>query len=258
MDVQKTRKVKKSDTKRTGGQKGAAGAFKDILEVARLLSSSPVPERVIESVLTHLCERLGKRARCAMLEGKDLRLRFWAGEHTCPIDGVKINKSSIVWDAVRKGTPLNLTDPGQTKGYTPTLSEPVRIKAIVPLDYVDPITEQKKDLGVLIVDSGQENVPISAEDFEYLQVIGELISAIIGRSALIQQLMASCRRQEAILLETAHHFRNNIAAIGGFSRRIAKLAKDQKVVETAVHLQEEARDLEAHLATFETYMSLKT
>lgn len=53
---------------RTG--KEASGPFRDILDVARLLSSSAVPEQVIETVLTNLCERLGKRSRCALLEGK--------------------------------------------------------------------------------------------------------------------------------------------------------------------------------------------
>src|SRR5512137_3084018 len=95
-------------------RKHAPGNFQDILEVARLLSSSTVPDKVIETVLAHLCERLGKRARCALLEGDDLRLRFWAGEHCCPIDGLSVDRGSIVWDAVRKGIAVNLTDPHQT------------------------------------------------------------------------------------------------------------------------------------------------
>ena len=38
--------------------------------------------------------------------------------------------------------------------------------------------------------------------------------------------MTSCRRQEAILMETAHNFRNSIAVIGGFAQRVAQLAAD--------------------------------
>lgn len=239
-------------------KKETAGRFTDILDAARLLSSSNVPEKVIETVLTQLCERLGKRARCALLEGSDLRLRFWAGEHTCPVDGLKINKSSIVWDAVKKGIPINLTNGKQTRGFTPTLSQPVRIKAIIPLDYIDPFTEQRKEIGVLIVDSGKEDVPISDEDFEYLQVIGELISAIVGRAQLIDQLMTSCARQEVILKETVHNFRNSIAVIGGFAHRLAKLAESRpELAETAIHVYEEVKLLESHLAVFEKYMSLK-
>ena len=239
-------------------EKHHPGPFQDILEVARLLSSSTIPEKVIEAVLTHLCERLGKRSRCALLEGDDLRLQFWAGEHSCPVGGLLVDKNSIVWDVVNKGIAINLTDPRQTNGYTHSLAEPIKIKSIIPLTYVDPITQQKKKLGALIIDSGQEGVPISEEDFEYLQVIGQLISAIAGRTELIEQLMTSCRRQEAILLQTAHNFRNSITVIGGFSQRIAQLTIDKELAAKATHLHEEVKTLEAHLAEFETYMNLKT
>jgi signal transduction protein with GAF and PtsI domain len=239
-------------------KKNKPGPFRDILDVAHLLSSSEVPEKVIEAVLTHLCERLGKRSRCALLEGEDLKLRFWAGEHSCPVGGVKIRKNSIVWDVVKKDEPINLTDARQTNDYEHTLSEPIKVKSIVPLSYVDPLSKQKKNLGVLIVDSGKEGVPISAEDFEYLQVIGQLISAIVGRTDLIQQLMESCHRQEAILMEAAHNFRNSIVIIGGFSRRIAKLAKETEMAENAMDLQEEVKALETYFAEFEKYMNLRT
>jgi len=239
-------------------KKDKPGPFRDILDVARLLSSSALPGKVIETVLTHLCERLGKRARCALLEGDDLKLRFWAGEHSCPIGGVKIRKNSIVWDVLRKDKPINLPEAGQTKDYEHILDAPIKVKSVIPLSYVDPMSQQKKNLGVLIVDSGKEGVPISAEDFEYLQVIGQLISAIVGRTELIQQLMESCRRQEAILMETAHNFRNNIVIIGGFSRRIAKLAEGTEMAENAMDLQEEVKALEVHFAEFEKYMNLKT
>ena len=113
-------------------------------------------------------------------------------------------------------------------------------------------------LGALIVDSGKEGVPISDEDFEYLQVIGQLISAIVGRKALIEQLMQSCRRQEAILMEAAHNFRNDILIIGGFSRRITKLAKNTEIAKIALDLQEEVRDLEKHFAEFERNINLES
>jgi hypothetical protein len=243
---------------RTKG-KERAGPFKDILETARVLSLSTVPEKVIETVLSHLCDRLGKRARCALLEGADLRLRYWAGQHTCPIDGVKINKNSIVWDVVKKGIPVNLTRPEQTERYTASLSEPVRIKAIIPLGYTDPFTEERKEFGVIVVDSGREEVPISNEDFEYLQVIAELISAIVGRAQLIDQLMASWSRQEEILKKTAHNFRNSLAVIGGFAHRIARLTeKNTELAEKAKHLFEEVKEMEGHVADFEKYMSLPT
>jgi signal transduction protein with GAF and PtsI domain len=244
--------------KKTRVRKVKPGPFRDILEVASLLSSSEIPERVIETVLTHLCERLGKRARCALLEGEDLKLRFWAGEHSCPIGGVTIQQNSIVWEAVRKNKPINLTEAQQSYQFEHTLSAPINVKSIVPLSYVDPLTKQQMNLGVLIVDSGKEGIPISTEDFEYLQVIGQLISAIVGRTELIQQLMESCRRQEAILMETAHNFRNSIAIIGGFSRRIAKLAQKTEVTKNATDLWKEVQTLETHFAEFEKYMNIKT
>jgi hypothetical protein len=242
--------------KKPGTKKSIPGRFQDILEVARLLSSSTVPEQVIETVLVHLCERLGKRARCALLEGDDLRLRFWAGEHACPVGGLSVDKRSIVWDVVRRGIAVNLTDPHQTNGYVHSLDRPIKIKSVIPLAYVDPVTGEARKLGALIVDSGVGGAPISAENFEYLQVIGQLISAIVGRAELVRQLMTSCRRQEAILMQTAHSFRNSIVIIGGFSRRIEKLARDTEVAADASHLYEEVEALEAHLAEFEKHMSL--
>ena len=239
-------------------KKNTQNSFRDILDMTRFLSSSTIPEKVIETVLAQLRERLGKRARCAFLEGDDLKLKFWAGEHVCPIEGLKIHKDSIVWDAVKKGVAINLTEPQQTNGYTHTLSAPIKIKAIIPLDYTDPMTQQEKKLGVLIVDSGEEETPISTEDFEYLQVIGELLGAIVGRAELIKQLMASCDRQETILMETAHNFRNRIVVISGFSRQIAKLSKGTELEEKAMKLEKEVKELESHLAVFEKYMTLKT
>ena len=238
-------------------EKDKPSPFLDILDTARLLSSSEIPEKVIETVLQQLRERLGKRARCAFLEGDDLRLRFWAGEHSCPIGGVTIRENSVVWDVVRKGKPVNLTDAGQSNHYEHTLGEPINVKSIVPLGYEDPVTKEKRNLGVLIVDSGKEDVPVSAEDFEYLQVIGQLISAIFGRKELIQQIMESCRRQEAILMEAAHNFRNSIVIIGGFSRRIARLSKGTEMAGNAVSLQKEVKALEKHFTRFEKYMNMK-
>lgn len=244
-----------TSTKRQRKKKDRPGLFRDILETATVLSSSEIPEKAIETVLNHLCERLGKRARCALLEGEELRLRLWAGEHSCPIDGVKIRENSIVWDVVKKGVPINLTNAHQSDHFEHTLGDPINVKSIIPLSYVDPLTKKQTKFGALIVDSGKEGVPISEKDFEYLQVIGQLISAIVGRKELIKQLMLSCRRQEAILMDAAHNFRNDILVIGGFSRRIAKLAENTELAKTAQDLQEEVRDLEKHFAEFEKYMS---
>jgi hypothetical protein len=232
-------------------------AFRTIMDVVHLLGSSTLPEKVIEAVLSHLQEKLGKRARYALIEGTDLTIRHWAGEHGYSLNGQKIKENSIVWEVVRKGVPLNLTDPHQTNGYNHTLQEPIKIKAIVPLAYIDPMTGKKVPLGALIVDSGKEGTPILPQDFEYLQLIGALISAIAGRAELTRQLMTSCSRQETILMETAHNFRNSIMVIGGFSRRIMKLAAGGEVAKEAQRLYDQVTVLERQLAEFEKYMSLK-
>ncbi len=237
-------------------RQGGAGPFREILDVARLLRFSLVPEKAVETVLMQLCERIGKRARCALLEGDDLRLRFCAGHHSCPIDGVTIHRKSVVWDAVNKGKPVNIENRSQAESFTHTLSDPITVKAVIPLGYVDPLTNERKKVGALIVDSGQEGAPISSEDFEYLQVIGHLISAIFERTDLVQQLMATCNRQESILMETAHNFRNSIAIIAGFARRITKSAGDGELKEDALRLSKAVRTLEAHVRRFEKHMSL--
>ncbi|MDD3847030.1 MAG: hypothetical protein PHC90_11805, partial [Syntrophorhabdaceae bacterium] len=66
-----------------------------------------------------------------------------------------------------------------------------------------------------------------------------------------------CRRQEAILMEAAHNFRNSIVIIGGFSRRIARLSKGTEMAGNAVSLQKEVKALEKHFTRFEKYMNMK-
>ncbi len=227
--------------------------FKDIIEIAHLLSLSAPPEMMVETVVNSLCTRLGKRARCAFLEGEELTLKFWAGNHVCPVEGIRINKNSVVWEAVKKGEPMNLTDASQSHGFDHTLEAPINIKAIIPLSFVDPITNRENKIGALIVDSGSEEIPISNEEFEYLQVIGHLLSAIIGRAYLTKLLMRSCQWQEKILLETAHNFRNRIVVIGGIARRMASLLENSELKDKARQLLEEVKTLERHLEVFESY-----
>ena len=52
----------------------------------------------------------------------------------------------------------------------------MKIKAVVPLRYVDPRTHQEVKFGVLVVDSGKEQAPITEEEFEYLQITADLIA----------------------------------------------------------------------------------
>ena len=148
--------------------------YQDLLEIARLVSWCMNRDYLIKTCLDHINQRLGKRARYLLMEGDELKLHFWVGRYRCPIEQAPVCKESIVWRVVKRGAPVNLTDPKEIEGYRHTLAEGIKIKAIIPLRYVDSLTQEEVRVGALIVDSGKEGVPISGEDFEYLKVIGEL------------------------------------------------------------------------------------
>ena len=240
-------KIKKEDLVRR---------YQDLLEIARLVSWCMNRDHLIKTCLDHISQRLGKRARYVLMEGDELKLHSWVGKYECPIEQVPIHKESIVWRIVGKGIPLNLTDPKEIEGYRHTLAEGVKIKAIIPLRYVDSLTQEEIRVGALIVDSGKEGVPISAGDFDYLKVIGELIGAAVGKAELSEQLIESYRKKEAMLKQTSDAFRNRITIIGTISQRIGRLAMDQALVQDAEILYREIQSLEAHLEQFEKYIEI--
>jgi hypothetical protein len=227
--------------------------YQDLLEIARLVSWCMNRDHLIKICLDHLSQRLRKRARYLLMEGDELKLHCWVGRYECPIEQVPVHKESIVWRVVAKGEPLNLTDPKEIKGYRHTLAERVKIKSIIPLRYVDSLTQEEIKVGALIVDSGKEGVPISGEDFEYLKVIGELIGAAVGKAELSEQLIESYRKKEAMVKQTADAFRNRITIIGTISRRISRLAEDIGLAKEARLLYKEVQLLESHLERFEKY-----
>jgi hypothetical protein len=92
------------------------------------------------------------------MEGEELKLHCWVGKYECPIEQVPVDKESIVWRIVEKGIPLNLTDPKEIEGYRHTLAEGVKIKSVIPLQYVDSLTQEEIRVGALIVDSGKEGI----------------------------------------------------------------------------------------------------
>jgi hypothetical protein len=228
----------------------------DLLEVARLVSWCMNRHYLIKTCLGHISKRLGKRARCCLMEGEELKLQCWVGKYKRPIEQVPICKESIVWKVVKKGLPLNLTTPHDGKGYRHTLIEEIKMKAILPLWYVDPVTQEERRVGALIVDSGREGDPISTEDFEYLNVVGELIGTAIGKAELVERLQELYRTKEAMVRETAHAFRNRITAIGILSRRIAGLGKKTDLAHEARMLRREVQALQVHLGRFEKYMGI--
>jgi GAF domain-containing protein len=230
--------------------------YEDLLEIARLVSWCMNRDYLIKTCLDHIRQRLGKRARCVLKEKEDLKLHCWVGRYECPIEQVPICRDSIVWNVVKNGNPVNLTDPSETEGYEHTLLEKVKVKAIVPLWYVDSITQEERRVGALIVDSGKKNLPISDEDFEYLKAVGELIGAAVGKAELTEQLIESYKRKEIMVRETAHAFRNRITAIGGFSRRMVQFAKNTDLAKEARMVYEEVQAMETQLERFEKYIGV--
>ncbi len=230
--------------------------YEDLLEIARLVSWCMNRDYLVKTCLDHISRRLGKRARCVLKEKDDLKLHCWVGKYECPMEQAPICRESIVWEVVDNGNPINLTDPGQTEGYRHTLAEEIKVKAIVPLWYVDPITQEEKKVGALIIDSGIKGVPISDEDFEYLKVVGELIGAAVAKAELVEQLMETYRIKEAMAKETAHSFRTRITAIGGFSRRMVQLAKNTDLAKEARRVYEGVQALEIQLERFEKYIGV--
>jgi len=235
-------------------EKILAKRCEDLLEIARLVSWCTDREYLIKTCLDHINQRIGMRARCVLKEEEQLKLHCWLGNYECPMEQVPVCKESIVWKVVEDGIPVNLTETHQCEGYSHTLAERVKIKAVIPLWYVDSITQEERRVGALIVDSGKKGVPISREDFEYLKVVGELIGAAVGKAELTEQLIESYKRKEIMVRETAHAFRNRITTIGGFSRRIAELAKDKDLGDEARLLYQEVQLLESHLEQFEKYL----
>jgi hypothetical protein len=235
---------------------GLVKRYQDLLEIARLVSWCMNRDYLIKTCLDHISQRLRKRARYVLMEGDELKLHYWVGKYECPIEQVPVHKESIVWRIVEKGEPLNLTDTKEIEGYRHTLANGINIKAIIPILYVDQLTQEEKKVGALIVDSGKKGVPISSEDFDYLKVIGELIGAAVGKAELSEQLIESYRKKEAMVKQTADAFRNRITIIGTISRRIARLAKDPVLTQDAEILYREIESLESHLERFEKYIEI--
>lgn len=151
---------------------------------------------------------------------------------------------------MEKGVPVDLTDTHETE------SEKVKIEAVIPLWYVDQLTQEEKRVGALVVETGKMGTPISSGDFDYLKAVGELIGAAVGKAELAEQLIEFYRAREGMVRETAHAFRNRITAIGGFSQRIARLAKDTSLAKEARALYNEIQSLESHVERFEKYVDI--
>lgn len=229
--------------------------YRDLLEMAHLVSWCTDRDFLIRSCLQHINQRLGMRARCALMEKGELIIQCWVGRYEFPILPVAVSRDSVVWKAVKSGEPVNLTEWPESEGYRHTLLEEVKIKSIIPLWNVDSLSQEEKIVGALIVDSGKEGTPVSAKDFTYLKEVGQLIGAAVGKADLMTQLVECHRGKRDMVMETLDAFRNRVAAIGVISRRMKRMAADGKESgQEALHLMEEVGLLEGHLQRFEKYM----
>lgn len=226
--------------------------YTDLVEIARLVSSCIDRDLIVRESLGHIQERLAKRARCCFLENGELVIKYWVGEHTDDLAGKKkCLKESIVWEIFKRGVAVNLTDKSSADGYQHTLGERVKRKVIIPLRYIDALTQQRKKFGVLIVDSGRKQTPVSKEDFEYLQILGDLIGEAGGKAELVRQLIGSYERREEIVKDVAHYFRNRLTTAGGFGRRIARLSRGGALKRYGEVISQEIQRLEEELARLE-------
>lgn len=222
------------------------------MEIARLVSWCIDRDLIVRECVKHIHERLGKRARCYFLEDGELVIAGWAGDHA---DDLSVNrrciKESIVWKVFRRGIAVNLTDRSSAEGCQHTLGEEVKIKAIIPLRYVEALTQQEKKFGVLVVDSGKPQFPIPEEDFEYLQTLGNLIGETVGKAELVHQLINSYEKKEEMARTVAHCFRNRLIVIGGFAKRIERLSRIGPLKRYGQIVSAEIKELEMELERLE-------
>ena len=224
----------------------------DLVDIVRLLGRSLDKNIIIRRALGHVNERLGKRARYGVVENARLVIKYWIGDYQEDLQSPReVVNRSIVWKAFKEGRPVNLTNPSQTRGYKHTLKERVKIKAVVPLRYLDVRTQQEVKFGVLVVDSGPEQKPISAEEFEYLLIMADLIGEAVGKVELINELIRSYENRKELIKSMTHFLRNRFMVVGGFARRLHKKARDEDVKGYAQVISKEIGDIETYLHALE-------
>jgi signal transduction histidine kinase len=195
--------------------------FQDIL--FREPSAGLTPLRAIHRCLEHIWRRFHLRARLFVLERNGLVLRDCVGAYRCcPEIGLKVRPGSRVWEIFAKGDPVNLTQSDNQKGRPHTLPERITIKAVIPLKNITPEEGEGEILGVLVVDAGDALEPIEERDFQYLEVVGMLITEILDRSNLIEKIQAIQREKDRMAREVSHIFRNRFTVIGGLALRLSR------------------------------------
>ena len=225
---------------------------RELTEIAHLLSQSFDKDMIIRRVLTHINRRLGKRARYCVYKDSNLVIQNCVGEYREDVrPGKKIVRDSVVWKAFEKGEALNFIHPSQCNGYQHTLQEQVKIKAAVPLKYVDPRTHQEVKFGVLIIDSGKKGIPITDDEFVYLLVMADLVAETVGKSELVKELVESYEKRREMIITMTDYLRNRFTAIGGFAQRLHKNLRSGEEKRYAMVISKEVEKLEDRLKSIE-------
>jgi signal transduction histidine kinase len=226
--------------------------FQSFIEITHLLSQSLDKDVIISKALEHINTRLEKRARYSVLEDGRLVIKHWVGEG--PKDyhaNMQIVRKSIIWKVLEEGKALNFTDPSQTNGYEHTLKEKVKIKAAVPLKYIHARTQQEVKFGVLVVDSGKKQTPITEEEFQYLLIMGDLIGETVGKAELVRELIESYENRQYLAKSMAHELRNKFMVIGGFARRLHEKLQSGQEKDYAQIIFSEIGEMEESLQALE-------
>jgi len=226
---------------------------RDITEIAHLVSQSLDKDIIIKSVLAHINRRFGKRARYCVYKDSKLVIQYCVGEYRETVEpGKEIVRESVVWKAFEGGKALNIVHPSQSEGYRHTLKEQVKIKAAVPLIYVDPRTQKEIKFGILVIDSGKRGTPITDDEFAYLLVMADLVAETVGKSELVRELIESYEKRREMILTMTDYLRNRFMAIGGFARRLHKKLRSGDAKRDALVISNEVQKLEERLDTIVT------
>lgn len=181
-----------------------------------------------------------------------LVIQYCVGEYREQVEiGKEIVRESVVWKAFEEGKALNFIQPSQTDGYQHTLKEQVKIKAAVPLIYVDPRTQQEMKFGMLVIDSGKKGTPITDDEFSYLLIMADLVAETVGKSELVQELIESYEKRREMILTMTDYLRNRFMAIGGFAQRLHKKIRSGEAKRDALVILNEVEKLEERLEIIE-------
>jgi signal transduction histidine kinase len=212
--------------------------------------------KTVHQCMVYILESLGFRTRLFIKEGTDLVLRDCVGTYDQPPKpGTKVHPAGILRDIFRNGRPVRVIESRLQKESSDLRTDNAAIKAIIPLNTGERNGDNVRTLGLLLIDAEEYSGTINDRDFEYLKILGVLISEIIQRSVLLNRIRQMHSESEEITREIAHIFRNRFTVIGGFARNLSKNLRDPVLRKKAGIILKEAetgeKDLEQWIKSHE-------